>query len=539
MRRFALAACAAALPALLPAASPAGSFRDVTAESGIDFAHSNGATGTKDYREVMGSGACLLDYDGDGRLDIYLVNSAKPNRMYRNLGGLRFADATDASGTGDTGYGMGAVAADIDNDGDADLFVTNVGPNRLYMNRGDGTFRDASERAGLADPNWGAGAAFFDMDGDGLLDLYVANYVQVASPDTNECVSPEGLRLYCSPKAYPRATDRLYRNLGDGTFRDVTSASGVDAVEGRGLGVLAMDVDGDGRDDLYVANDLDPNFLFHNEGDGHFTEVGMISGVSHSEEGVVESGMGIADGDLDLDGRTDLFVTNYQNETNTLYRNEGGGFFFDESASSGLGPSSLAWISWGTGFIDYDLDGWPDLLLVNGHTESDAELSDPTTTWKQPDALFRNRGDGSFDEVTAEEAPMLLKRRAGRGVAFGDLDDDGDTDVVIVNQNGAAMLLEATGSQGRHWLGVRLRGVASSRDGIGARVETHTGGRVLARQVHAGGSYLSGNDLRVLFGPGEHAVVDSVVVRWPSGAVDRLVTPQEGRYHLVTEGGDR
>ncbi|HMB69818.1 MAG TPA: VCBS repeat-containing protein, partial [bacterium] len=328
---------------LLPTAPALASviLHDVTEPSGIDFVHRSGATGEKQYVEVIGSGAAMLDYDGDGRLDVYVVDSAGPNRLYRNLGGLRFEDVTDAAGVGDPGCGMGAVAADVDGDGDDDLFVTNFGPNAYYRNRGDGTFREVAPGLGLDDARWSAGAAFLDYDGDARLDLYVANYVQMATPDTNVCRAHDGHRLYCPPRAYPREADALLRQRADGTFEDVTDRAGVGPEAARGLGVVALDHDRDGWPDLYVANDLDRNFLFRNRGDGTFEERGVLAGVSHSEDGMEESGMGIGVGDYDGDGRPDLFVSNYINETNTLYRNEGDGFFFDESAASGLGPTSL------------------------------------------------------------------------------------------------------------------------------------------------------------------------------------------------------
>ena len=295
----------------------------------------------------------------------------------------------------------------------------------------------------------------------GAWDLYLVNYVQVADPDTNVCRAADGTRLYCPPRAYPREADALLRQLRDGTFEDVTEAAGLAGFRGRGLGVIATDHDRDGFPDLYVANDLDPNFLFRNRGDGTFEEMGLMSGSSHSEDGVEESGMGLAVDDYDRDGWPDLFVSNYVDETNTLYRNEGEGFFLDESAGSGLGPTSLRWIGWGTGFTDYDLDGWPDLIVVNGHTESDATLVDPTTAWKQRDFLYRNRGDGTFEDVTEAAAPALLVPRSGRGLALGDLDDDGDVDAIVVNQNDPVLVLRNRTDPGPEvWIGLEARGKA-------------------------------------------------------------------------------
>jgi hypothetical protein len=522
-------------PPVLAAESPG--FRNVAPAAGLDFVHSNGAAGTKQCPEQMGSGVCLLDYDGDGLQDVYLVTSVGPNRLYRNLGGMRFSDVTDASGLGDSGYGMAAVAADTDNDGDPDVLVTNFGGNRFYENHGDGTFRDITDAAGLGDPRFGCGAAFLDLDRDGWLDLYVTNYVQVAQPDTNLCYADDGkLRLYCPPRRYPRERHLFYRNRGDGTFEDRTEASGVAALHGRGLGVVATDFDRDGWVDIYVANDLDANFLYRNRGDGTLEEVGLFSGASHSEDGAEESGMGVASGDYDNDGWIDLFVTNFINETNTLYHNEGDGFFLDESATSGVGPSSLPYVGWGTQFFDYDRDGWLDLLATNGHTESDAELSDPTTSWKQPDFLYRNRGDGTFEDVTGGVAPELSERRAGRGAAFGDLDNDGDMDFLINNQNGPVELFQNDGADGHHWIGFRTVGGASNRDGSGARVELWADGFRGVREVHSGSSYLSSNDPRVLFGLGERAAVDSVVVIWPTGVRETHTAPAVDRYHTLQEG---
>ncbi|HMB70303.1 MAG TPA: CRTAC1 family protein [bacterium] len=532
-----LAAGVLAAGVLSAAGSPVSAqpvFRDATAAAGIDFLHSNGATGDKQCYEQMGSGACFLDYDGDGRLDLYLVTCIGPNRLFENEGDGKFAEVPGAAGLDDEGYGMAAVAADVDNDGDPDVVVTNFGPNHLYRNDG-GRFR-LIENAGIEDPRWGCSATFLDYDRDGFLDLFITNYVQVADPDTNVCHTQDGLRLYCPPRRYPREEDLLYRNRGDGTFENVTAPAGIAGFEGRGLGVVATDFDRDGWTDIYVANDLDPNFLYHNNGDGTFQEMGLLAGASHSENGSEESGMGLAAGDYDNDGWVDLFVTNFINETNTLYHNEGGVFFLDESATSGLGPESLPWVGWGTCFFDFDRDGFRDVLVVNGHTESDAEASDPTTSWKQPDYLYRNRGDGGFDDVTAEAAPVLLAHRAGRGAAFGDPDDDGDIDVVIVHQNDAALYLENTGTPGNHWIGIRGLLAGGVRDAVGARVAVWSGGLRGTQEIQAGSSYLSCNDPRVLFGLGESAAVDSVTVDWPDGSHESFPGRGTDRYHVLIQG---
>lgn len=531
-----------AAPAVSAAAAPAAAassphFRDATASSGIDFLHSNGAQGAKNYFEVMGSGCCLLDANGDGLLDVYLVTSVGRNALFENKGGLRFVNVTERAGVGSAGYGMGAFAADWDNDGDPDLLVTSDGPERLFQNLGQGRFRDVSKTSGVGDALWSTGATFLDANHDGLLDLYVVNYVHVAHPDTAKCLAEGGkLRMYCPPRRYPRAQSVFYKNLGGGKFTDATQAAGLHGFSARGLGVASLDYDRDGWTDLYVANDLDPNLLFHNQKNGTFKETGLVAGVSHSENGKALSGMGVATGDYDNDGWPDLFVTNYVNEPNTLFHNEGNGFFLDASVGSRLGPTSLAGVGWGTEFFDFDLDGFDDLLIVNGHTESQAERVDPTTTYKQPALLYRNLGNGKFEEVAAREAPVLKTPRAGRGAAFGDLDNDGDVDVVIVNQNDRALVLENTGSPGQHWVGFRTAGTKSNRDGVGARVEVYAPSLRRMREVHAGGSYLSGNDPRVHFGLGARASVDSVVVHWPSGIREVRRKLAVDRYHTLVEG---
>jgi hypothetical protein len=527
---------ASGFAAVSAAAPPSALYRDATKDSGIDFVHANGATGEKQCIEQMGSGGCLLDYDADGRLDLYIVNSVGANQLYRNLGKLRFANTTRAAGVAHEGYGMGAFAADFDNDRDPDIFVTNFGPDALYVNRGDGTFKESAAAAGVDDERWSTGAAFLDQDKDGWLDLYVANYVQMAVPDTNECWAEKGkIKLYCPPRRYPREKDIFYRNRRDGTFQDATTAAGVDRVAGRGLGAIASDFDGDGLIDVYVANDLDPNFLFRNKGDGTFEEIGLMAGCSHSEDGKEQAGMGLAASDYDNDGWSDIFVTNFVNEVNSLYHNEGGGLFFNESTSSGLGPGSLPYVGWGTEFFDFDNDGWKDVFVANGHTESDAEKIDPTTTYRQPSFLYRNRGDGTFAEMTKTLAPSLLEPRASRGTIFGDLDDDGDIDIVVINQNDRPLLLENAGVPGRHWIGFRCAGTVSNRDAVGARVEVRAGDLVGVREVQCGTSYLSSSDPRVHFGLGERAIVDSVLVRWPTGATQTFRGLAVDRYHRLVE----
>ncbi|MGQ0720140.1 MAG: CRTAC1 family protein [Candidatus Eiseniibacteriota bacterium] len=519
------------------AAEPAGGaiLVDVTGSTGIAFTHSNGATGEKQYQETMGSGACLIDHDGDGRVDVYLVNCVGKSRLYRNLGGLRFEDVTDRAGVGDAGYGMAAVAGDVDRDGDDDLVVTGFGAIRLWMNRGDGTFREEAAARGLSDARWGCGAAFLDAERDGDLDLYVANYVYVAQPDTNVCLAQDGvLRLVCRPTDYPPAADALYRNRGDGTFENVTEEAGLADLLGRGLGVVVTDYDHDGDHDIYVANDLDPNNLLRNDGHGRFEDVAYYAGVSHSETGRAESGMGVAAGDYDHDGWIDLFVTNFVGQTNTLYHNEGDGFFQDETARSGLGRSSLPYVGWGTDFVDFDGDGWRDVFVVNGHVEPDAARVDDPEGYRQPSFFYRGLGDGTFEDVTDAYAPDFRERTAGRGAAVGDLDDDGDPDLVVLCQNAPARVFENRRAA-RRWIGLELAGTRSNPNAIGAAVELHAGGRGFVEEVRAGGSFLSCHDRRLLFALGSRAEVDSVIIRWPTGARDVRRGLEPDRYHVLEE----
>ena len=533
---FSLTFAAGAAPAASaqPAESAEPAFREITSSAGIVFTHANGAQGEKQYWESMGSGVCVFDADGDDALDLYFVDAMGPNRLWRGDGKGRFHDVTDTAGVGDPSYGMGAIAGDVDNDGDSDLYVTNFGPNRLYRNRGDGTFELGPRAA--ADSAWGCGAVFFDADRDGWLDLYVVNYVQVARPDTNVCFyKNRQFRLICNPLDYPPAADVFYRNRGDGTFEEATERFGFSGIAGRGLGAVTLDYDRDGWIDLYVANDLDPNYFIANRGDGTFEERGLFTGTSHSESGREESGMGVAAGDYDEDGWTDLFVTNFVGQTNTLYHNEGAaGLFLDESTNSRLGPVSLPYVGWGTQFFDWDLDGWLDVFVVNGHVEPDADRA-YASTYPQANLLFRNRGDGTFDEVAAGVAPDFAAPQVGRGAAVLDFDDDGDPDLAVSNQNGPGQLFENVAPRANHWIGFELTGTRSNRDAIGAQVEIHAGGVVRRRERTSGSSFLSHSDARILVGLGPAASVDSVVVHWPSGGRDVLRAPEIDRYLAITE----
>jgi hypothetical protein len=519
-------------------------FYDATLAAGIDFEHVNGASGQKFVIETVGPGAGFFDYNGDGRLDIYLVNGAAvpgtdyavapQNALFKNNGDGTFADATANAGVGDTGYGMGCAVGDIDNDGDLDLYVTNFGANALYKNNGDGTFADATANAGVGDERWGSSSAFADVDRDGFVDLYVGNYHNFSYTNHRLCAEGgSGLQLYCGPEAFDGVADVLYKNQGDGTFADVTASSGLASDQGKELGVVFGDVDLDGDPDLYLANDKTLNFLYLNDGTGHFAEDGLFAGTAYNEDGDVEAGMGVDMGDYDNDGYPDLFVTNFQWETNTLYKNLGDGSFVDETFLAGLGKGSIPHLAWGTRFFDADNDGDRDLFIANGHLESDVEEYEDTT-FPQRNQLFLNSGDGRYEEHLAADGALALKR-VSRGAAFGDYDDDGDIDVLVANVNSRPTLMRNDSAAG-HWLRLRLEGSKSNRAGIGARVVVHSNGLVQSDEVRSGASFLSQSDLRLHFGLGDSEAVERLVVHWPSGLVEEYAELAVDRELVLVEG---
>ncbi|NKB67427.1 MAG: hypothetical protein GKR89_10230 [Candidatus Latescibacteria bacterium] len=492
----------------------------------------------------MGSGGGFIDYDGDGRLDIYLVNGATlpgyeaaevpRNALFQNINGTHFERRI--VGAEDTTYGMGAVAADYDNDGDQDLYLTNFGANILYRNEG-GRFVDVTGAAGTGDSTWSASAAFLDYDNDGQLDLYVTNYIDFTVEKHRPCYD-RGLQVYCDPGKFDAVPDRLYRNQGDGNFVDVTEATVVGPVKwGRGLGVTCADYDRDGWLDIYVANDETPNHLLHNEG-GRLRDTGLFSGVSHSGGGEVQAGMGTHFGDFDGDGYADLFVTNFSFETYALYRNLGDGFFADATSGAGLAGPTLLPLGFGTAFLDVDNDGDQDLFAANGHVLHNINELEKSLTYKLTNQLFRNDG-GRFVDASAQSGPAFQRKGVSRGAAWGDVDDDGDVDLLITNCNGAAELWRNEGGNQAHWLSIRPRGRTSNRDGIGARIEIWAGGRRQVKEAVSGGSYLAANDLRVHFGLGEAAQVEQVEIYWPGGHRDRWTDLAADQFLILEEGGGR
>ena len=536
----------------MPADNRGVAFKDATTEAGIDFRHVNGAKGDYHLPETIGSGGAFFDYDTDGDLDLYLVNSgdltgndlegSHKSILYRNNGHGTFTDVTGTAGVGNAGhYGMGAVCGDYDNDGDPDLYVTNFGANVLYRNNGDGTFTDVTETAGVGDTLWGSSASFFDYDRDGYLDLYVVNYLRYSLDASYRPCGVHGIRTHCHPKNFDGAPDRLYRNNGDGTFTDATQAAGFGDISGphsgKGLGVVAADFNNDGDPDLYVANDDTPNFLFYNNGDGTFTEMGLLAGCAFSFDGVAQAGMGVDAGDFNGDGYLDIFVTNLSHETNALYRNNGDGTFSDMVYEANLGKESYLFVGFGTRFFDYDNDGYSDIFIANGHIiEAIAQVTD-VLTYAQRNQLFHNNGDGTFTEMSFESGAYFRREGVSRGAIFGDYDNDGDVDIVVTQSNQPAELLRNEGGNRRNWVRIKLVGVASNRDGIGARITVTAGSQSQMQEVRTGLSYLCSSDPRVLFGLGDYTRIERLEIRWPSGIVQVLVNVEANREIVVVEEG--
>ena len=499
---------------------------------------------------MLGAGAAWLDYDRDGNLDLYLVNGSthdrgpgegEPNQLYRGDGRGGFEDVTTRAGVGDRGWGYGVAIGDIDNDGDSDLYVTNYGPNVLYSNNGDGTFTDVTARAGVGDQTWGASAAFFDMEKDGDLDLYVGNYLacgpgKVPRRGESPLCQWKGIDVACGPKGLTPFQDVMYRNEGGGTFTDVTREAGMWLEEPRyALGVVTADFDNDGHLDVYVANDSMQNSLWKNNGDGTFTDIGVISMSAFDSHGDGQSGMGTASGDYDGDGWLDLVVTNFSHDLNTVYRNVSGKYFLDESSSVGLVVTQMA-LSWGVDFQDFDLDGDLDLFTANGHIFPEVDDYDVSTRFRQVNHVLVNDGQGRFVESSAKAGPGLAVERSFRGAAFGDYDNDGDVDVLLTALDEPALLLENESVTEGHFLQVFLVGRRSNRDGVGARVTVVAGGRKQIRERTGGGSYLSANDPRLHFGLGQSERVERIEVRWPSGARDVLHDVDADSLLTITEG---
>ncbi len=554
-RRFLQGAVPAALslrglPALAARSLAPPAFEQILpARSGITWVHTAAKSAEKHLPETSGAGCAFLDYDNDGWMDIYFVNSgkaefytpAKPirNALYRNNRDGTFTDVTEKAGVAGGGYGMGVAVGDYNNDGLPDIYVTQVGRNILYRNNGDGTFTDVTEKAGVGCDGWSSSAVWFDYDNDGRLDLFVCQFVEFDK--TTSCgLDARGRHHYCIPKIFKPRPSRLFHNNGDGTFTDVSREAGISEHLGKAWGVVATDLDNDGRMDLFVSNDTTENFLFMNRGSGKFEENGFASGVAYSSEGRARSGMGVDSADYDNDGWMDLFVANIDEEIFSLYHNNHDGTFDDVAMQAGIGMSTRWMSGWGLKFFDYDNDGELDLILCNGFPDDLVDDLKTQVTWQEPLLLFHGNGK-TFADVSARSGPIFSERFAARGLAIGDFDNDGAVDVLISVNDAAPILLKNNAAKGSHWLGVNLVGKKSNPDAIGARVTYSAGGLTGSRMKVGGGSFLSSHDPRIVLGLGGHAKLDWVEVKWPQpgGETERFTNLPVDRYITITEGAGK
>ena len=510
-------------------------FTDQTQASGIQFLHINGMSKHRYLPETMGSGCMFFDYNNDDLLDIYFVNSgrtcddsSKPrtetkeiNALYRNNGNGTFTNVSLKAGlTSNLGYGMGCLAADYDNDGDADLYLTNYGTNQLYRNDGNGIFTDVTDIAGVGDPKWSVSASFGDFNLDGYLDLYVVNYLKYDTNTAHPC-SLEGVHIYCGPHEYPGDSDTLYRNNGDGTFTDVTIKAGVHN-SGKGLGVIFTDYNDDMLPDIFVANDAVEDFLYHNNGDGTFTDVAIAAGIAYNSEGRETASMGIANGDYNNDGTQDLFITNFSLEVNSLFKNEGNGVFTMTTFDVGLAENSFSQLGFGTQFLDADSDGYLDLFVANGHVWDNVADITPSLSYEQKSQFFHNIGKGRFKDISNDVGDFFTHTVVARGTAIGDYDNDGDPDILVSCSNGKPILLRNDSNTNHNWIKIKLTGAVSNRDAIGAKVTVRTENTTQFKEVTSGGSYASCSERTLLFGLGEQNIIKSIEIKWLDGKVQMI-----------------
>jgi hypothetical protein len=521
-------------------------FNDVTRKTGITFKHTDGSSGKRYIMETVSAGLALFDYDNDGDIDIYFLSGmplkgAKfeiqpKNELYRNEGSWKFTNVTEEACIGDTGYGLGVAVGDYDNDGFLDIYVNNHGPNTLYRNNGNGTFTDVTKKAGVANGSYtGAGVCFLDMDKDGDLDIYVSSYLRF-SYDRHRIGKADGYPIYVNPASFPAAPDVLYRNNGDGTFTDVSKSSGIDEHVSWGMGMVCGDYDNDGDTDVFVANDGDGNFLFQNDGMGKFEEVGLISGVAYDIHGDEQGSMGVSCADLNNDGLLDFYVTSYQGQYATLYKNLGDNIFDDITRMTGAGEGTVPNVTWGAGLVDFDNDGDRDIFVACGHLLDNIESFDDRSTYFETNVLLMNTGDGKFINVSDKSGDGMKVKLSSRGAGFDDLDNDGDVDVVVLNSRREPTILRNDSPSTGHWLQVRLQGVKTNRDGIGAHVKVTAGDLTLLDEVHSGHGYQSHFGMRLYFGLGNREKIDRIEVSWIGGGtdvfenivVDQLITLTEG-----------
>ena len=544
-----LATACLALAALVQGAVPPlrlPMFRDVAASVGLDFVHVSGASDQRFLPEIVGSGGLFFDFDNDGWLDIFLVDGGSVadatvatrarHRLYRNRGNGTFEDVTAKSGIQHRGYGMGACAGDYDNDGLIDLYITNVGSNQLYHNAGRGRFTEVTNAGGASPNSWSTSCAFLDIDRDGYLDLFVTNYVDSKRGRNEFCgiAGPPPVSDYCHPLIYPPLTSVLYRNRGNGTFEDISKQSGVGAFRGNGLGVAVADVDADGWPDVFVANDAMPNFLFHNEGNGTFTEIGGFAGVAVAVDGKARAGMGTAFADFSGNGRLGLIVTNHQTEMHSLFRNDDGRLFSDVTVPSGVGPATRPYVGFGVAFLDYDNDGRLDIAIANGNVMANAALVRAGNNYAQRNLLLRNIG-GRFQDMKDQAGPGFGIELVSRALAAGDVDNDGDVDLLVTNNGAGANLLLNEGGSGNALL-MRVIGTKSNRSGIGTRLTLTTDGHQQIREVQSGSSYLGQNDLRAHFGLGQATRSERLEIRWPSGMTEVVKELPANHVFTLREG---
>jgi len=532
-----------------PAATSAVRFRDITQQSGIHFAHNNGAFGKKFLPETLGPGGAFIDYDNDGWPDIFLVNGADwpghtqkhtTPKLYHNNHDGTFTDVTHKTGLDVEMYGMGVAVGDYDNDGFDDLFVTALGQSRLFHSNRNGTFTDVTQKAGLSGPHeLSTSAAWVDYDKDGRLDLVVGNYVQWTQESDLYCTLDGKSKSYCTPESYKGTAARLWHNRGDGTFEDVTQKAGLGEPTSKTMGIAVLDYDNDGWPDLLFSNDTQPNKLYRNNGNSTFSEKGVIAGVAFSEDGVARAGMGVDAADYDHSGYPSVMITNFSNQMLSLYHNEGKGLFVDEAPQSAIGRATLLTLGFGCFFFDYDLDGWPDIFIANGHIDPEIQKVQANVKYAMPPHLFRNLGKGKFEEVTSLMGSAFTTPRVGRGAAYADIDNDGRLDLLLSTNGGPVYLFrnEAQASPAANRsLRLKLVGTKSNRDGIGAVVRLTSGSDTQTQMLRSGSSYLSSSELVLTFGTGQRDKVDTIEIRWPSGQMDHLSNVGAGQTITATEG---